>query len=122
MHSGPEWNFTRLTNTLTHMTELLPGKEFMVSEMAWPFTCAQGGNYAFPPDMRPSIPFSAEGQKTWVTEVAKRVGAITGGVGVEYWEVAWVNNAGLGQTGCEDNIMFEFAGNARDSLSVFSEI
>jgi len=79
------------------MTELLPGKEFMVSEMAWPFTCEQGGNFAFPPDMRPSIPFNAEGQRTWVTEVAKRVEAITGGVGVEYWEIGWVNNAGLGQ-------------------------
>lgn len=80
------------------MTTLLPGKEFMVSEMAWPFTCEQGGNFAFPPDMRPSIPFSAEGQRTWVTEVAKTVEAITGGVGVEYWEIGWVNNAGLGKS------------------------
>ncbi|KAK7697219.1 hypothetical protein SLS64_013776 [Diaporthe eres] len=119
---GPEWNFTRLSDTLTHMTTLLPGKEFMVSEMAWPFTCEQGGNFDFPPDMRPGIPFGADGQKTWVAEVAKRVEAITGGAGVEYWEIGWVNNAGLGQTGCEDNIMFEFAGNARSSLSVFSEI
>lgn len=104
------------------MTTLLPGKNFMVSEMAWPFTCEQGGNFDFPPDMRPSIPFNATGQTTWVKEVAKRVGEIQGGIGVEYWEIGWVNNAGLGQTGCEDNIMFEYEGAARESLAVFSEI
>lgn len=94
----------------------------MVAEMAWPFACTQGGNFDFPPDMRPSIPFGADGQKEWVAEVARRVAAISGGVGVEYWEIAWVNNSGLGQTGCEDNIMFEFKGEARSSLSVFGEI
>ncbi|CAN8103330.1 unnamed protein product [Discula destructiva] len=119
---GPEWNFTRLTSTLTELSKRLPGKELLVSEMTWPFSCNQGGNFPFPPDMRPSIPFSAAGQKTWVKEVASRVEALPGGIGVEYWEIAWVNNAGLGQTGCEDNIMFEFAGNARESLTVFSEI
>lgn len=104
------------------MTTVLPGKQFMVSEMAWPFTCEQGGNYPFPPDMRPGIPFNATGQATWVKEVAKTVGSITGGVGVEYWEIGWVKNAGLGLTGCEDNIMFEYGGSARESLSVFTEL
>lgn len=104
------------------MTTVLPGKDFMVSEMAWPFTCEQGGNFDFPPDMRPSIPFNATGQTTWVKEVAKRVSEVTGGIGVEYWEIGWVTNSGLGQTGCEDNIMFEYEGDARESLAVFSEI
>lgn len=104
------------------MTTILPGKNFMVSEMAWPFTCEQGGNFDFPPDMRPSIPFNATGQTTWVKEVAKRVSEVEGGIGVEYWEIGWLTNAGLGQTGCEDNIMFEYEGNARESLAVFSEI
>lgn len=104
------------------MTERLPGKPFMISEMAWPFTCEQGGNFEFPPDMRPGIPFGADGQRTWVTEVANRVAAFPDGMGVEYWEIAWVENSGLGQTGCEDNIMFEYEGNVRDSLSVFTEI
>lgn len=104
------------------MTTVLPGKEFMVSEMAWPFSCEQGGNHEFPPDMRPEIPFNATGQAAWVKEVADRVGAIEGGVGVEYWEIAWVTNAALGLTGCEDNIMFEYEGNVRESIAVFAEI
>lgn len=104
------------------LTERLPGKDFMVAEVAWPWSCEQGGNYDFPPDMRPSIPFGAEGQRTWLTEVADRVGAVAGGVGIEYWEIAWVTNAGLGQTGCEDNIMFEYEGNARSSLTVFKDL
>lgn len=111
-----------MTDTLTHVTTLLPGKDFLVSEMAWPFTCEQGGNFDFPPDMRPSIPFNATGQTTWVKEVARRVEEISGGLGAEYWEIAWVNNSGLGQTGCEDNIMFEYKGDARESLAVFNEI
>lgn len=72
--------------------------------------------------MRPAIPFNATGQSTWVKEVASRVEAIEGGIGVEYWEIGWVQSAGLGLTGCEDNIMFEYEGNARESLAVFSEI
>lgn len=102
-------------------TELLPGKEFMVSEMAWPWSCNQGGNFEFPPDQRPRIPFNATGQMTWVKEVAASVAA-AGGKGVEYWEIGWVKNAGLGFTGCEDAIMFWYEGGARPSIKVFSEI
>lgn len=121
---GPAGTFDKLTSTLTHLTTLLPGKNFTLSEIAWPFKCDTytKPHGEFPPDMRPAIPFNATGQATWVKEVANRVAAIPGGMGVEYWEIAWVENAGLGNTGCEDNVMFYHSGYARESLAVFSEL
>ena len=94
------------------------GKEVMVVETDWPISCPQP-KYAFPSDAK-SIPFSAEGQTTWMKEVAKRIVA-AGGTGIFYWEPAWIDNAGLGSS-CPNNLMVDDSGKARSSLAVFADI
>ncbi|GAB1738637.1 hypothetical protein NU219Hw_g3436t1 [Hortaea werneckii] len=94
------------------------GKEVMVVETDWPESCPNP-EYAFPSDAA-DIPFSTAGQKTWMKEVASVVES-SGGNGVFYWEPAWVDNAALGSS-CDDNAMFEWEGQARDSISVFGSI
>ncbi|KAB8296729.1 hypothetical protein EYC80_002149 [Monilinia laxa] len=109
---------TNLKTTLTNMASTW-GKELVVAETNWPFACPSPA-YAFPSDAT-SIPFSAAGQTTWVKDVAAVVAGVSGGSGLFYWEPAWVQNAGLGSS-CSDNLLFEYSGAVRSSLSVFSSI
>lgn len=95
------------------------GKELVVAETNWPVTC-DSPQYPFPGDTS-GIPKSAAGQTTWVKEVAKIVAATSKGVGLFYWEPAWISNAGLGSS-CWDNLMVEYGGKARASLAVFKSI
>lgn len=95
------------------------GKEVAVVETNWPVSCPNP-KYSFPSDVR-NIPFSAAGQATYVTKVANVVSSVSRGVGLFYWEPAWVHNANLGSS-CADNTMFSQSGQALSSLSVFQRI
>ncbi|KAK6594920.1 arabinogalactan endo-beta-galactosidase [Botrytis cinerea] len=87
-----------------------------IAETNWPFACPSPA-YTFPSDTT-SIPFSAAGQTTWIKDVAAVVAGVSGGVGLFYWEPAWINNAALGSS-CSDAILFDSKGVARSSLSAF---
>ncbi|KAI9640182.1 hypothetical protein NHQ30_011419 [Ciborinia camelliae] len=109
-----------LNTTLTNMASTW-GKNLVVAETNWPFACPSPA-YAFPSDTK-SIPFSAAGQTTWIKDVASIVAGVGGGLGLGlfYWEPAWVQNAGLGSS-CSDNLLFAYSGTARSSLSTFASI
>ncbi|KAI9375403.1 family 53 glycosyl hydrolase [Aspergillus egyptiacus] len=95
------------------------GKEVLVVETNWPVSCP-APEYEFPQDLL-GIPFSVDGQKTFVKEVAGVLDRV-GGAGIYYWEPGWVHNAGLGSS-CYDNLMVDWeTERARDSVSVFGEI
>ena len=94
------------------------GKQIVVAETDWPASCPSAP--AFPSDAK-SIPFSAAGQTTWMKDVAAIVAGTNGGVGLFYWEPAWIGNAGLGSS-CADNLMVDGSGTVRSSLSVFGQI
>ncbi|KAK4103170.1 glycoside hydrolase family 53 protein [Parathielavia hyrcaniae] len=91
-------------------------KEIAVVETNWPTSCPSP-RYTFPSDVK-HIPFSAAGQATYVTSVANVVSSVSRGVGLFYWEPAWIHNANLGSS-CADNTMFSQNGQALSSLSVF---
>lgn len=107
-----------LKTSLTNMASTW-GKSIVVAETDWPYACSSPA-YAFPSDTT-SIPKSAAGQTTWVKDVAAIVSGVSGGVGLFYWEPAWINNAALGSS-CSDNCMFGSSGIARSSLAVFASI
>jgi arabinogalactan endo-1,4-beta-galactosidase len=92
------------------------GKQLVVAETDWPVSCPSP-LYQFPADSL-SIPKSAAGQTTWMQNVASAVSGTSGGVGLFYWEPAWIRNANLGSS-CADNLMVDQTGKARSSLSVF---
>lgn len=94
------------------------GKEVMVVETNWPQSCPSP-DYEFPSDTE-DIPFSAEGQRTWMEDVASVVEG-AGGNGLFYWEPAWLDNAGLGSS-CDNNLMFDSDGRALSSLAVFESL
>ncbi|KAF8855025.1 glycoside hydrolase family 53 protein [Acephala macrosclerotiorum] len=107
-----------LKTSLTNMASSW-GKSIVVAETNWPEACPSPA-YSFPSDTT-SIPKSAAGQTTWVKNVAAIVAGVSGGVGLFYWEPAWIQNAGLGSS-CSDNLMVDQSGVARSSLAVFSSI
>ncbi|ORY66044.1 glycoside hydrolase family 53 protein [Pseudomassariella vexata] len=107
-----------LKTSLTNMASTW-GKEIVVAETDWPTSCPSPA-YAFPSDLK-TIPFSAAGQTTFVQSVADIVAGVSGGVGLFYWEPAWVDNAALGSS-CSSNTMFQYPGTALSSLSVFKNI
>ena len=112
-----------LRTSLANMAAAHPDKKLLVAETNWPESCPRP-RYSFPSDIAPPrIPLSADGQAMFVKEVAKVVEGVPGGrgLGVFYWEPAWVHNAGLGSS-CADNTMFEQNGRARSSLGVFGTI
>lgn len=113
-----EATFANLESTLNNMASAW-GKELLVVETNWPTSCPSP-QYPFPGDVS-DIPFSPEGQVTYVQRVADVVESVSGGVGLFYWEPAWVNNQALGSS-CESNTMFEWPGNALSSLSVFGTL
>ncbi|CAG7957195.1 unnamed protein product [Penicillium nalgiovense] len=88
-------------------------KETLVVETNWPFSCPNP-EFAFPSDLK-DIPFSVAGQQTFLQRLAKAVEDV-GGLGIYYWEPAWVDNAGLGSS-CDDNLFFAWSNDqARASL------
>lgn len=95
------------------------GKGLVVAETNWPTSCPSP-EYEFPSDTS-DIPFSAEGQSTWLQRVAEVVAGVKNGLGLFYWEPAWLDNAALGSS-CEYNTMFAASGEALSSLSTFSSL
>lgn len=93
------------------------GKPVFVVETNWPVACPDA-EYAFPSDVS-DIPFSAEGQRTFIQRVAA---TLESSEGLYYWEPAWVHNAGLGSS-CHDNLMVDYdTYQVRASVSVFGAI
>ncbi|OQE25074.1 hypothetical protein PENSTE_c006G08638 [Penicillium steckii] len=91
------------------------GKDVIVVETNWPFSCPDP-EYSFPSDLK-DIPFSVEGQETFLERLAEVVSGVSGGLGIYYWEPAWVDNAGLGSS-CDDNLLFSWNDDgARGSLN-----
>ncbi|OJK00528.1 hypothetical protein ASPACDRAFT_78476 [Aspergillus aculeatus ATCC 16872] len=80
-------------------------KPVVVVETNWPVSCPNPA-YAFPSDLS-SIPFSVAGQEEFLEKLAAVVEATTDGLGVYYWEPAWIGNAGLGSS-CADNLMVDY--------------
>ncbi|KAF2655158.1 glycoside hydrolase family 53 protein [Lophiostoma macrostomum CBS 122681] len=96
------------------------GKEVQVVETNWPTSCPSPA-YAFPSDTK-SIPFSVDGQATWIKTVASKVSGVgSKGTGLFYWEPAWIDNAGLGSS-CAWNLMVTDKGQDMGSLSAFGSI
>ena len=109
-----------LSSSLNNMAKKY-NKEIMVVETDWPTYCPNPA-YAFPSDAK-SIPFSPEGQATWIKAVADKVKGVSGGkgTGLFYWEPAWIGNAGLGSS-CGYNLMVADDGKDMGGLKVFGEI
>ncbi|KAK6340605.1 hypothetical protein TWF696_008930 [Orbilia brochopaga] len=95
------------------------GKEIVVAETDWPASCPNP-QYAFPSDTN-YIPKSIAGQRTWIQDVAKIVAGTNRGVGLYYWEPAWIGNAWLGSS-CADNLLVDGNGKVRDSFLAFQNI
>ncbi|KAI0016076.1 family 53 glycosyl hydrolase [Xylariomycetidae sp. FL0641] len=112
-----EATLSNLQTTLSNMASTW-GKQIVVAETNWPTSCPSP-EYAFPSDLT-DIPYSAEGQTTFIQRVAEVVEGV-GGVGLFYWEPAWVDNQALGSS-CESNTMFSYPGTELSSLDVFSTI
>jgi arabinogalactan endo-1,4-beta-galactosidase len=115
---GQDATLSNLRTTLNNLANKY-GKELLVVETNWPTACPSPA-YAWPSDLR-NIPFTADGQRTFIQNVASVVAGVKKGVGLFYWEPAWVNNQGLGSS-CSSNTMFAWPGKALSSLSVFSSI
>ncbi len=105
------------------------GKEMAVMETAYAFTKEDGdeqGNVfmVYSGDNDGYLP-SVQGQATAVRDVIETVANIKGGIGVFYWEPAWipVEGAGLSKTEgdtWENQCMFDFEGRALPSLAVWN--
>lgn len=107
-----------LKTSLTNMASEW-GKDIIVAETNWPTSCPDP-EYSFPSDAS-SIPFSAAGQTTWLQDVADIVEAVDNGLGLFYWEPAWIDNAALGSS-CADNTMFSSSGEALSSLATIGSL
>jgi hypothetical protein len=46
---------------------------------------------------------------SWVEDVAKIVAVVSGGAGLFYWELAWIDKANLA-TSCANNLMLDSSG------------
>lgn len=111
-----------LASLKTSMTNMYAayGKDIVVVETNWPVSCPDPA-YSFPSDLS-SIPFSVAGQTTFLTKLAAVVEAVTGGLGIYYWEPAWINNAALGSS-CADNLLVNTANDeAYASLTTLGEL
>lgn len=106
-----------IRSSLTSMKQKY-GKAVMVVETDWPSYCPSPA-YAFPSDTT-SIPFSPDGQTTWIKNVAAAVAA-AGGNGLFYWEPAWIDNAALGSS-CGYNLLVDSTGKVMSSLASFAAI
>lgn len=110
-----------LASLKTSLTNLYStyGKKTIVVETNWPYACPSPA-YAFPSDLA-DIPFSVAGQQTFLSRLSTAVSG-AGGIGIYYWEPAWVQNAGLGSS-CSDNLLFAYSNDqARASLTSLGSV
>ncbi|CEJ54470.1 Putative Arabinogalactan endo-1,4-beta-galactosidase [Penicillium brasilianum] len=116
---GSSATLASLKTSLTNLHSTY-GKDVLVVETDWPYSCPSPA-YAFPSDLS-SIPFSVAGQQTFLKDLAAVVEAVSGGLGIYYWEPAWVNNAGLGSS-CADNLLFSYTNDVeRASLATLGTV
>ncbi|KAF9892714.1 hypothetical protein FE257_001116 [Aspergillus nanangensis] len=108
-----------LQSSLTNLQSTY-AKPVLVVETNWPVACPDP-EYAFPADLS-EIPFSVAGQTTFLQQLAEVVAGTTDGLGIYYWEPAWVDNAGLGSS-CHDNLMVDYdTDQVRESISALGEM
>lgn len=116
---GSSATLASLKSTLADMASTW-GKGLVVAETNWPFACPSPA-YTFPSDLK-SIPFSAAGQTTFLKDVASVVAGTKNGLGMFYWEPAWIGNGALGSS-CSDNLLVDSSTHVfRSSVEVFSSI
>ncbi len=105
------------------------GKEMAVVETAYGFTEEdgddQGNNFMIFSTANDGYRASVQGQATAVRDIIDAVASVQGGVGVFYWEPAWlpVKGAGLSSTQgatWENQAMFDFNGKVLPSLAVWN--
>ncbi|KAJ7846332.1 endogalactanase [Mycena olivaceomarginata] len=111
---GTGATFAALKSSLQAMVTKY-GKNVMVVETDWPASCS-GVTMS-----ESSIAISAAGQQAWVLGIKNVLAALTGshGIGIIYWEPAWIGNAGLGSS-CSDALLVDGSGNTRASIAMFS--
>jgi arabinogalactan endo-1,4-beta-galactosidase len=111
---GTGATFNALKSSLQAMVTKY-GKNVMVVETDWAAACSGVAM------SEPSVPISAAGQQTWVLGIKNVLAALTGshGIGIVYWEPAWIGNAGLGSA-CSDALLVDGSGNTRASINMFS--
>ncbi|KAK0609638.1 putative arabinogalactan endo-beta-1 [Lasiodiplodia hormozganensis] len=95
------------------------GKQLVVAETNWPASCPNPA-YAFPTDTD-YVPKSAAGQATWIKDVGAIVKGVSGGVGLYYWEPAWLGNGALGSS-CPDNLLVDSSGKARAGIAAIGAL
>ena len=156
----PFWHGTR-ENLIKVLTEINQdyGKYVMVMETSWPYTPEDtdfsGNSINADSSVARDYPFSPQGQADEVRDVIAAVALVPGGIGVCYWEGAWItvpggsweansalweqygsgwassfaaeydpNDAGkwYGGSSWDNQAFFDPAGQALDSLLVFSSL
>lgn len=130
----PYWHGT-LAQLKANMNDISHryGKDVAVFETAYAFTFSNADGYPniFGPEQARAagFPVSVQGQADAVRAVMEAVAQVPGGrgLGVFYWEPAWLGVPGAGWTrgagnAWENQAMFDFQGNALDSLYVFSAV
>ncbi|MNM37740.1 Arabinogalactan endo-1,4-beta-galactosidase precursor [compost metagenome] len=129
----PYWHGT-LQQLKTNMDDMATryGKEVVVAETAYPFTLDDadnaGGNIAGQKETDTAgFPASVANQKLVTEAVMNTVAHVTDGkgLGVFYWEPAWLSGVGWKTgdvNGWENQAMFDFEGNALDSLDAFQYV
>jgi arabinogalactan endo-1,4-beta-galactosidase len=116
---SPSATLSALKTSLTNLYSTY-GKDVLVVETNWPYSCPDP-EYTFPSDLS-SIPFSVAGQEEFLEKLAAVVESVSGGLGIYYWEPAWVDNAGLGSS-CSDNLLVSWSNDkVRSSLSTLGDL
>jgi arabinogalactan endo-1,4-beta-galactosidase len=116
---GTQATLAKFKSTISTMHSKY-GKEIMVAETNWPQSCPDTTKYPFPSDTK-SIPFSVSGQAEWIADLGSIVTAQTVGVGVTYWEGAWIDNAGLG-TECTNMLLVDSSGKDLGGFSAIGKL
>ncbi len=86
--------FDVVGNTITNLKDNYPGKEVMILETAYQWTNANadGANNILGSGYPGYTPVSPNHQKQWMIDLTQEV-IDHGGIGVVYWEPAWVSTA-----------------------------
>ncbi|KAJ7704290.1 arabinogalactan endo-1,4-beta-galactosidase [Mycena rosella] len=110
---GTGATFSALQSSLQAMVTKY-GKNVMVVETDWAESCSGV-------TMSESIAISPAGQQQWVLGIKNVLAGLSGGhgIGIVYWEPAWIGNAGLGSS-CADALLVDGSGNTRASIAMFS--